>query len=169
MLERDRITLDFKGLNTYADVFHKNLPEVVAEYDSLRGYLSASPSSGPGVVPDLFNGDEHYWGVWRGKEPFEKYVTHIARFMSEYGFQSFPEISTVRKYVIPEDYDIFISWNSEVLAKNIYFQIADEERFFNDNYFDLLPGETKTVTLFTKIPETKLKEILTLRTLVDAF
>jgi beta-mannosidase len=53
------------------------------------------------------NGDEHYWGVWWGKEPFKNYATHLARFMSEYGFQSFPELSTVRKYALPEDYDIF--------------------------------------------------------------
>jgi beta-mannosidase len=91
----------------YEDVFHKILPEVVEEYDPQRGYWSSSPSSGPGIVPDLVNGDEHYWGVWWGKEPFETYATHIARFMSEYGFQSFPDISTVRKYALPEDYDIF--------------------------------------------------------------
>lgn len=90
----------------YVDIFHKTLPEVVAEYDSQRSYWSSSPSSGTGVPADLVNGDEHYWGVWWGKEPFETYATHLPRFMSEYGFQSFPEIATVRKYAIPEDYDI---------------------------------------------------------------
>jgi hypothetical protein len=60
-----------------------------------------------------------------------------------------------------------ISLNSDFLTKNIYLRIADEEGFFNDNYFDMLPGETKTVALFTDIPEAKLKDVLTLRTLVD--
>jgi beta-mannosidase len=98
----------------YEDVFHDILPAVVAEYDPQKAYWSSSPSSGPGIVPDLVSGDEHYWGVWWGKEPFEKYATHIARFMSEYGFQSFPEIATVRKYAAPEDYDIF----SEVMKSH---------------------------------------------------
>ncbi len=91
----------------YVDIFHKILPEVVAEFDSQRSYWGSSPSSGEGVPADLVNGDEHYWGVWWGKEPFENYATHLPRFMSEYGFQSFPEIATVRKYALPEDYDIF--------------------------------------------------------------
>jgi len=99
---------------SYVDIFHKTLPDVVAELDPQRSYWGSSPSSGLGVPADLVNGDEHYWGVWWGKEPFETYATHLPRFMSEYGFQSFPEISTVRKYASPEDYDIF----SEVMKSH---------------------------------------------------
>ena len=91
----------------YEDIFHKILPDVVKELDPQRSYWSSSPSSGEGIPADLVNGDEHYWGVWWGKEPFETYATHLPRFMSEYGFQSFPEIATVRKYALPEDYNIF--------------------------------------------------------------
>ncbi|MEN8116960.1 MAG: glycoside hydrolase family 2 protein [Bacteroidota bacterium] len=96
-----------KMWQAYVDIFHKILPEVVSEYDPQRSYWGSSPSSGMGVKADLINGDEHYWGVWWGKEPFETYATHLPRFMSEYGFQSFPEIASVRKYALPEDYDIF--------------------------------------------------------------
>jgi beta-mannosidase len=98
----------------YVDIFHKTLPDVVEELDPQRSYWGSSPSSGMGVPADLVNGDEHYWGVWWGKEPFETYATHLPRFMSEYGFQSFPEIATVRKYALPEDYDIF----SEVMKSH---------------------------------------------------
>ena len=98
----------------YVDIFHKTLPEVVEEYDPQRSYWGSSPSSGPGIPADLVNGDEHYWGVWWGKEPFETYATHLPRFMSEYGFQSFPDISTVRKFAKPEDYNIF----SEVMKSH---------------------------------------------------
>jgi beta-mannosidase len=92
---------------SYVDIFHKILPDVIKECDPQRSYWGSSPSSGPGIPADLVNGDEHYWGVWWGKEPFETYATHLARFMSEYGFQSFPEMSTVKKYALPKDYDIF--------------------------------------------------------------
>ncbi|WP_347839133.1 glycoside hydrolase family 2 protein [uncultured Draconibacterium sp.] len=98
----------------YVDIFHKTLPDVVKEFDPQRSYWASSPSSGMGVPADLVNGDEHYWGVWWGKEPFETYATHLPRFMSEYGFQSFPEIASVRKYATPEDYDIF----SEVMKSH---------------------------------------------------
>ena len=98
----------------YTDIFHKTLPAVVEEFDPQRKYWDSSPSSGLGMPADLKNGDEHYWGVWWGKEPFSTYATHIARFMSEYGFQSFPEISTIRKYALAEDYDIF----SEVMKSH---------------------------------------------------
>jgi beta-mannosidase len=99
---------------SYSDIFLKILPEAVKEQDPDRPYWDSSPSSGLGIPADQVNGDEHYWGVWWGKEPFETYATHLARFMSEYGFQSFPEMSTIRKYALPEDYDIY----SEVMKSH---------------------------------------------------
>jgi len=92
---------------SYVNIFHKILPDVIKAYDPQRSYWGSSPSSGLGIPADMVNGDEHYWGVWWGKEPFETYATHLARFMSEYGFQSFPEMSTIKKYALPKDYDIF--------------------------------------------------------------
>ncbi len=91
----------------YTDIFHKILPEVVNEYDSDRRYWASSPSTELGVPESFDKGDAHYWGVWWGKEPFENYNVKIPRFMSEFGFQSFPELTTVNKYTIPEDHDIF--------------------------------------------------------------
>lgn len=111
-----------KVWQAYVDIFHKTLPEVVEEYDPSRSYWGSSPSSGMGVQADLVNGDEHYWGVWWGKEPFSTYATHLARFMSEYGFQSFPEISTVRNYAEPEDYAIY----SEVMKSHQRSSIGNE-------------------------------------------
>ncbi len=99
---------------SYEDIFLTILPEVVEQYDGQRSYMDSSPSSGRGVPVDLVNGDEHYWGVWWGKDPFSKYATHLARFMSEYGFQSFPELKTVKAYALPEDFDI----NSKVMASH---------------------------------------------------
>jgi beta-mannosidase len=99
---------------SYQDIFHVVLPEVVSQYDGQRSYWDSSPSSGTGIKADLVNGDEHYWGVWWGKEPFSNYATHLARFMSEYGFQSFPELKTVKAYALPKDFDI----NSEVMKSH---------------------------------------------------
>lgn len=93
----------------YEDIFNKLLPETVTSFDPKTPYWHSSPASilenehADNTNP---NGDVHYWGVWWGKQPFEKYNDNIGRFMSEYGFQSFPELETVRKYALPEDYDI---------------------------------------------------------------
>ena len=99
---------------SYTDIFHQILPDAVAACDPGRSYWDSSPCAGMGNISDLANGDDHYWGVWWGKDPFKMYATHIARFMSEYGFQSFPEMKTVKQYAMPEDYDIF----SEVMKSH---------------------------------------------------
>ncbi|MEO1254742.1 MAG: glycoside hydrolase family 2 protein [Bacteroidota bacterium] len=52
--------------------------------------------------------------VWWGKEPFDNYNEAIPRFMSEFGFQSFPNMPTINKYTSPEDHDIY----SEVMKSH---------------------------------------------------
>ena len=99
----------------YEAIFHKILPETIAELDPQRTYRPSSPLAdwdGVNVKhADLGapkqSGDIHYWDVWWGQKPFAEYRTHIGRFMSEYGFQSFPEFKTVKAYAEPQDYDIF--------------------------------------------------------------
>ncbi|WP_100614262.1 beta-mannosidase [Confluentibacter citreus] len=108
--------------NTYETIFHKILSEVVTDYDSARPYWPSSPGSDIGGKESHDKGDAHYWMVWWGKEPFEKYNTAIPRFMSEYGFQSFPEFSSVEKYTIPEDHNIY----SDVMKSHQRSSIGNE-------------------------------------------
>ncbi len=92
---------------SYNNIFHKILPKVIQEHDPDTYYWSSSPSSSTGIKESLTSGDAHYWGVWWGKEPFSTYEEKIPRFMSEFGFQSFPEFSSVQKYTNQSDYDIY--------------------------------------------------------------
>jgi beta-mannosidase len=48
--------------------------------------------------------DSHNWGIWYGQKPFESLDTEIPRFMSEYGFQAFPEMKTIATFATPQDY-----------------------------------------------------------------
>ncbi len=98
----------------YEKVFHDILPAAVKVHQPGIFYWPSSPYAGPGEhsFVKATKGDIHYWGVWHGKEPFIAFRENIGRFMSEYGFQSFPEFKTVQKYTIPEDWDI----ESEVMA-----------------------------------------------------
>jgi beta-mannosidase len=99
----------------YDAIFHHILPDVIAAEDPQRIYRPSSPLAtwdGKTVThadlgTPLQSGDLHYWDVWWGQKPFTEYRTHIGRFMSEYGFQSFPEYNTVKTYAEPADFDIF--------------------------------------------------------------
>ncbi len=98
---------DLKKLETdYQALFHELLPRLVNELDPGRYYLSSSPMNN-WEDPDLFKyGNHHYWGVWHGEAPFEDFKKSVPRFMSEFGFQSFPIQSSVQKYSLPEDWSI---------------------------------------------------------------
>lgn len=91
--------------NTYENIFNKILPEAVKKYDNNKFYWPSSPFSEPGYGSN--SGDMHYWGVWHGGDPFERFEEVKSRFMSEYGFQSFPEMNTIKEFTLPQDWDIY--------------------------------------------------------------
>ncbi len=91
----------------YNDNFHVLLPSLVKELDPESSYWCSSPAAGLNVPSNWTSGDNHYWGVWWAKDPFSDYYKKIGRFMSEYGFQSFPEFKTVKYYTIPSDWNIY--------------------------------------------------------------
>ncbi|HEX8338873.1 MAG TPA: glycoside hydrolase family 2 protein [Pyrinomonadaceae bacterium] len=99
--------LPAKLWDDYKKLFHGVLPEVVAREDPSRPYWPSSPSSNLEEDADSQRiGDIHYWEVWHASKPFDYYERQRPRFMSEYGFQSFPSIETVRAYTLPADHDI---------------------------------------------------------------
>lgn len=83
-------------------LFDTLLAKVVEQYDT-RQYHPSSPSWGWGHKESFTEGDAHYWGVWWGELPFDVWYEKTGRFMSEYGFQSYPELSTIETYTNPED------------------------------------------------------------------
>ena len=93
--------------SAYDTIFHQVLPSAVKKAAPQALYWSASPSSSRGVKSSNNSGDMHYWGVWWGGEPFSAYEKEIPRFMSEYGFQSFPEFEAIKKFTKPEDHDMY--------------------------------------------------------------
>jgi beta-mannosidase len=119
--------------SAYDTTFNHIFPDIVKSNLGQTPYWQSSPSS---ILPEKYandtnkNGDVHYWGVWWGKQPFEKFTTNIGRFMSEYGFQSFPELETVKKYSLPEDYDI----ESEVMRSHQRSSIGNKTII---NYMDM--------------------------------
>jgi beta-mannosidase len=92
----------------YQRLFHEVLPRVVAAEDPGRFYTRSTPSANEdGVAPGKLGwGDAHYWGVWHAAAPYEAYAANVSRFMSEYGFQSFPTIDSVARYAPPSEWRI---------------------------------------------------------------
>ncbi len=78
-------------------LFNDFIKEIVNQQDGVRNYWPSSPSIGWGHPESLQQGDSHYWGVWWGGESFENYNSKVGRFVSEYGFQGMPDVTTFKK------------------------------------------------------------------------
>src|ERR1700723_1359488 len=98
---RERVWQDYVIM--FADI----LRNTVAQYADPVPYTPSSPSATFTEIPDnQHNGDVHYWQVWHAQAPASDYTLQFPRFMSEFGFQSFPEMRTIDAYAKPEDFDI---------------------------------------------------------------
>jgi len=92
----------FRGTNEWTDkvmsaddyykMFRDTIGGVVRRLAPQSDYVTGSPDCG----------DVHFWEVWHGGKPFEAYE-NIHGFVSEFGFQSFPELKTGRAFTRPED------------------------------------------------------------------
>ena len=90
----------------YKPVFDELIPNICAELDPQRPYWPGSPHT---PINDRNNphdegsGDCHLWSVWFGNQPFEAQRNWTCRFMSEFGFQSFPEPKTLNSFTEEKD------------------------------------------------------------------
>ena len=87
--------------NDYLAVFDSILPNTVKQY-SQTDYWETSPKYGRGNPKYKTEGDAHDWWIWHDAYPFEHLEKNVPRFMSEFGFQSFPGIETI-KYITQKD------------------------------------------------------------------
>ena len=85
----------------YEQLFEKMLPKICEENSYKSNYVHSSPTYGWGHPECITHGCSHYWGVWWGELPFEVWWEKTGRFMTEYGFQSYPEM-TLWSAFIPE-------------------------------------------------------------------
>ena len=91
----------------YNVLFRELLPQMVERLDGTRFYMHSSPYEANWGRPDSWKtGDSHNWGTWHGRKPFESFDTDVPRFMSEYGFQAFPEMKTIRTFAEEKDFEL---------------------------------------------------------------
>lgn len=93
----------------YIRLYEYIIPKIVKEEDPVTFYWPSSPCSGGNFENSNAEnvGDVHYWGVWHGNEPFTAYRKHHYRFLSEFGFQSFPALQTIRRFTTEGDRNIY--------------------------------------------------------------
>lgn len=93
----------------YIRMYEYIIPSELKQHDPQTFYWPSSSSSGGGfdAPNDPNRGDVHYWEVWHGEKPFSEYRKHFFRYASEFGFQSYPAMKTVKSFTLPEDRNAF--------------------------------------------------------------
>lgn len=101
---RERYLQDYIRLND------ETVGECVKQYDPSRLFWPSSPCGGIGSYQDNWHsdnrGDMHYWTVWHEGKDFEAYYEIKPRFVSEFGYQSFPSIHTLKKFIRSDDLNL---------------------------------------------------------------
>jgi len=100
----------YTEVRDYILMYERIIPEILKKYDPQTFYWPASPSSGGSFDEpnDPTRGDVHYWKVWHGNRPFSEYRKFYFRYLSEFGFQSFPCKKTIETFTDnPADWNIF--------------------------------------------------------------
>jgi beta-mannosidase len=92
LMTKDKWSDRSMGRADYNKLFKDLLAQQVQELAPQANYVSGSPDCG----------DTHYWQVWHGPKTFDAY-RKLTGFMSEFGYQSFPEPKTVRAFTNEED------------------------------------------------------------------
>lgn len=107
----------------YIRMYEYLIPEILRKYDPNTFYWPASPSSGGSFDQpnDPNRGDVHYWDVWHGNKAFTDFRNYHFRYVSEFGFQSFPNVKTIESFTEPGDRNIF----SYVMEKHQRNKVAN--------------------------------------------
>lgn len=93
----------------YIRMFEQIIPKILKKEDPHTYYWPSSPSSGGSFdEPNSpYRGDVHNWEVWHSGVPFSEYRKYCFRYLSEFGFQSFPCLRTVAGFAEKKDWNVF--------------------------------------------------------------
>ena len=111
--------------NNYLKVFDSILPKTVNEYSN-ASYWQTSPKYGRGNPLYKSEGDAHDWWIWHDGYPFEHLEENVPRFMSEFGFQSFPSYEVIRYINQKDSIDIDSEGFKNHQKHSRGFQIIDD-------------------------------------------
>ncbi|NLJ00835.1 MAG: glycoside hydrolase family 2 protein [Bacteroidales bacterium] len=129
----------------YDKTFRELIPSLVEAHDGTRSYIHGSPYDSNWGNPEKFAAsDAHDWALWYGHLPFEGMADRLPRFASEFGFQSFPEMKTIRSFA-PEE-----QWSLESDVMKVH-QKASTGNSLIKKYMDMYYHEPKNFEDFVYI------------------
>jgi len=133
----------------YTRIFDQAFRQIAAEVAPQTFYWPSSPSSGGNFdnPNDETRGDCHYWGIWKEGKDFYDISNHTMRFCSEFGFQSFPSMKTVRTFTKEEDRNIF----SEVMEAHQKNTDANSKIITYISKYFLFPKDMESMMYLTQI------------------
>jgi beta-mannosidase len=101
--DRDRYLVSYDRLN-------RTIETALKAVSPAANWWPSSPSPGPLAFGDAWHddssGDMHFWSVWHEGRDFDHYRDVTPRFCSEFGFQSYPSMSTIRRFADEGDFNI---------------------------------------------------------------
>ena len=135
----------------YIMLFEGILPKIVKEYAKGVFYWPSSPSSGGGfnIPSDENRGDCHYRELWQGDKSFSEYKKHLMRFCTEFGFQSFPSLKTIKTFTKAEDRNIF----SDVMESHQKDEGANGKMLYYMSQNFLFPKDLESLLYLTQITQ----------------
>lgn len=77
--------------------------------------------------------------------------------------------TTIQKKIRQEDGKMTITLTSKKLAKDVFIEIPIQGARFSDNFFDLLPGEKKVVTIISPELKKSVKTEITVKHLRETY
>lgn len=111
--------------SNYQKVFDSILPYTVDRLTDVN-YWESSPKYGRGNPKYKTEGDAHDWWVWHDAYPFEHFEENVPRFMSEFGFQSFPSIEVINHINQSDNLEIDTEAMKAHQKHSRGFQLIDE-------------------------------------------
>jgi beta-mannosidase len=101
--DRDRYLVSYDRLN-------RRIEQELKHQVPAPNWWPSSPSPGHLSFGDAWHndssGDMHFWSVWHEGRDFDHYRDVSPRFCSEFGFQSYPSMSVIRRFADPKDWNI---------------------------------------------------------------
>ena len=150
---RDRYIVDYDRLNEGV------VAKVIKKEDPSRAWWPSSPCAGENDYSDNWHddskGDMHFWSVWHEGKDFEEYYKIKPRFVSEFGYQSLPYLSTIKTFCSEDDLNL----TSEIMEhhqKNIKGNTIILENF--TRYY-LFPSSFEKQIYLSQIQQAKAMKI----------
>nr|XP_055026056.1 beta-mannosidase [Misgurnus anguillicaudatus] len=132
----------------YVNLYVDNIRDIVLQEDSSRPFLVSSPTNGiqsekEGWVAnnpyDPHYGDTHYYNYTKDCWNWTEFPR--TRFASEFGFQSWPSLSTLNKVSVPSDWD----FSSDFSAHRQHHADGNEQMLNQTKLHYILPNSTDPV------------------------